>query len=744
MASGEQTSILPLETLSIRAVPLTTHNITWSPDAELAIGTDDCVYLYLPEFPSKGTKTKPTSLADLETRRQYHEIVLRFPVVELRAPELNRPLFEIVKREFPEFDYSWESGQSLVANIGSSLNHVVALEWSPGGLGRMKRSVLGVLTGSGALTIYCEGITNDFGGVKMKSRNIRTISSWVVPWGVGGNLLLPRSKNHESPYSLEHITSFSWAKDLDRNGSLLAYMNDEDEIVILSVQSRHAILGKENNPGEWRVEEVARFSGSGPHDKGDPADPDSTPCGSSFALRWGPWLQRPGTRTTILSYVTKNYVGFRQITIKGVWREWKTPDVEVQMYDCSGICLHLAPDAFVTWEDLVWTKGQSKECRGIIATPFTVQSFSVGFDSAVDEDTFAKHPTSECGTTYPSQEHAKNVSNPITGLSVHPPDISRSTESPYFSLSRLSATATNSDWYQSNLPLPSNPEEVVARPAWVAEISNILETTQPFSLAYRYHNPEGASKSESDARSSADEEEDEEDLSNDDEDDFDDEDPEREMGNATFVQELADPFEGMGRLHTNRVRIWGMTSSPGGGVTAVFATMYSAIKPERHTFAGLRCRVFFGQNTAPVDSTFFSTRKLSTEARAFERMYGGGPPVPGVGDSHGTPTDVSTKRQNIRDAFRDTAEKAACVLCHAGLEVKNGVSRCPKGHFFANCAATGLPILAPGVSNSCGVCGFKCLKPNEIPTDISDAAVVAAKQISSELCGGCGGKFLNQ
>jgi hypothetical protein len=133
----------------------------------------------------------------------------------------------------------------------------------------MKRSVLGVLTGSGVMTVYCEGFADDVGSVKIKGRNIRTISSWVVPWSVGGNMLLPRAKDHESPYSMEHITSFAWAKDLDRNGSLLAYMNDEDEIVILSVQSRHAIVGKENDCGEWRVEEVARFSGSGPHDKSD-------------------------------------------------------------------------------------------------------------------------------------------------------------------------------------------------------------------------------------------------------------------------------------------------------------------------------------------------------------------------------------------------------------------------------------------------------------------------------------------
>jgi hypothetical protein len=268
MASSRD-HILPLQTLSLRAVPLTTHNLAWSPDAELAIASDDCIYLYLPEFPSKQTSSVPTAAADIDTRRQYCEVALRFPVAEVREPKLNCPLFEEVRQDFPDFDHSFGAGQSVIANIGSSLNHVVAVEWSSGGLGRMKRSVLGVLTGSGALTIYCEGASSGVGGVKIKGRSIRAIGSWVVPWSVGGNLLLPRAKGHDSPYSKEYITSFSWARDLDRNGTLLAYMNDEDEIVILSVQAKHAQSGNENDPGQWRVEEVARFSGEGPHEKGD-------------------------------------------------------------------------------------------------------------------------------------------------------------------------------------------------------------------------------------------------------------------------------------------------------------------------------------------------------------------------------------------------------------------------------------------------------------------------------------------
>lgn len=200
-------------------------------------------------------------------------------------------------------------------------------------------------------------------------------------------------------------------------------------------------------------------------------------------------------------------------------------------------------------------------------------------------------------------------------------------------------------------------------------------------MAYRYYNPDGATKSESDAGGSENEE-DNSMLDDDEDDEFEDFDSDEENGKATFVDELNDPFEGMEMINPNRLRIWGMAASPGSGVVAVFATLYSTIKPERYTFAGLRCRVMFGKSLAPVDSAFFSTRKLSTEARAFEWMYGDAPPVPGVGLPNGTSAETTSKQQALREAFKHVAEKAKCALCDAKLEVRAGTSRCPKGHVF--------------------------------------------------------------
>ncbi len=55
----------------------------------------------------------------------------------------------------------------------------------------------------------------------------------------------------------------------------------------------------------------------------------------------------------MISYITKDYVGFRKITIKGPHSDMQAPEVIASHVDINGVCLYLAPDAFVVWEDLV-------------------------------------------------------------------------------------------------------------------------------------------------------------------------------------------------------------------------------------------------------------------------------------------------------------------------------------------------------------------------------------------------------
>jgi hypothetical protein len=84
-----------------------------------------------------------------------------------------------------------------------------------------------------------------------------------------------------------------------------------------------------------------------------PLDPDWTPYGTSFGLRWSPWLESEDSRTCVLSFTGHHYVGFRKVTIRKPWVKGKPPDLEVEDHDTYGLCLHLSTDSFVEFEDAV-------------------------------------------------------------------------------------------------------------------------------------------------------------------------------------------------------------------------------------------------------------------------------------------------------------------------------------------------------------------------------------------------------
>ncbi|KAI8628330.1 hypothetical protein F5Y19DRAFT_438983 [Xylariaceae sp. FL1651] len=718
---------LPLEAFDLAVFPRAMHNVTWSPDAELAIACDDCVVIYAPEFsllpPSNGVQP------GYEEPRQYAEATLRFSIAPLQSPELNRHLFDVMKQEFTGYTFFTGGGSGVITGHGSSLNHTIALGWSPCGLGRMNRAVLAVLTGAGIVTIYCQGASDELGSVKIHGRNSRSLRPWIAAWCVGGGMLVPAAEGHEPIDKKEYITAFSWARDTHNPIAILSYLNDDDEIVLLSVQARHNYDAGPGHSGEWKVQEVARFMAGGPHPKTDPTDPDYTSSNSSFALSWGPWLDRGSSKTSIISYVSHNYIGFRQVTIYEADENREEPGVYVDQTDASGICLHLAPDAFVVWEDLVWTISGSKVCRGIIATPTRVQAFELPFDSIFSPSI---HKTDECGTTYPSEEDNAQIGNPITGLIIHPPSPSQSTSTPSYSLVRLSATHENTAWHQTNLPLSPNPEDHANTDLrWATEISQIIEHQLPRALAHRPMSSTGKGSGEAEFSS----DEDELDSEIDEDAEYDSEDDTKSNFLGIRGVDTAD------QVHLNRIRIWGMTSSLGGGTSAVFISRHSTIETERDTFAGLKCRVLFGTHARMGDNgNAAMSTELSTEAKAWEWMYGGGPPVPGISLPAVSRGDG---RAALKDHFDVIARRQVCVFCELPLAPEGKSSRCSNGHVFEICANTGVPVLAPNVSHTCGVCGMKCLKPKELVILAPQLKDIIEEEISAELCGGCGGKFTN-
>ena len=62
----------------------------------------------------------------------------------------------------------------------------------------------------------------------------------------------------------------------------------------------------------------------------------------------------------------------------------------------------------------------------------------------------------------------------------------------------------------------------------------------------------------------------------------------------------------------------------------------------------------------------------------------------------------------------------------------------------ATCAATGLAIMAPGISHACGICGLRTLSATAVQEAAEKHGVSLAviSEAPVEACGGCGGKFI--
>lgn len=173
------------------------------------------------------------------------------------------------------FNRPYGAGYGPITGVGSSMNHVVCVGWSPSGLGVNRRPILAVLTGSGTLVVYGDG--SEFANILPRANDgmlqRRELNSWVVLWGVGERLLVPGQQAKIS----EYIRAFAWAREIASGQALLATINDVREIAIISVQSVLVVdEGKakgdssfRTEPREtsvWSVREIARFKAEGPHE----------------------------------------------------------------------------------------------------------------------------------------------------------------------------------------------------------------------------------------------------------------------------------------------------------------------------------------------------------------------------------------------------------------------------------------------------------------------------------------------
>lgn len=343
----------------------------------------------------------------------------------------------------------------------------------------------------------------------------------------------------------------------------------------------------------------------------------------------------------------------------------------------------------------VWDVGGDRICRGMIATPLRLEPFQVDLGRKEPREPMPAHSTEQCGTNLPRGLHT----NPITGLVIHPLgiDIASPPMTPLYTAVRLSATATNAHWWESNLPPLRTPDGAEQTPQWVRDIEAKIHTRTTVAMAGRIPGHRGdGDDDDDDSQDGEDGIIREDDAGSEDaaaaapgSDDDDDDDGD---SHADF-----DPWAAEGpEVLPWRVRLWGLALSPGGGSTAVLATPQLATRPERADWSTHRSQVLFGyQRRRPrgrarpqqqlmdpamamdvdgghyydaggggpgveggatdveeeeEEESMLNVEDLSVEARLWEWMYGGGPGVPGI-----TPSTAATSAAAAATAAIDNA-----------------------------------------------------------------------------------------
>lgn len=522
----------------------------------------------------------------------------------------------------------------------------------------------------------------------------------------------------------------------------------------------------------------------------------------------------------------RNYVGFRRVTLNVPGsKPSEIPKVTVDTNDWDGRCIHLGSDAFLEFENMVWTVSDTKLCRGFIATPLIAVPFEIDLARANPNRPKSEHSTDQCMTSLPNHDV---ITNPITGLVVHPAELQTVSPSlvPSYTAVRLSATATNPGWWESNLTSPGDQD---GEPQWVAEIQQKISSMLPQGLAGRVgifgddgeDGEDGVEPDDGAAAADA---------------GLDNYDNDGAGSEESSDDEIApgDGYVGPD-VYPHRMRIWGLAISPGGGSTAVLATSQLTQNPERGGWHSHRSRVMFGytehgsarsrlqqqlqqqqqlqHQQRPLrqeelldpslggtgiaeDDGASSADRLTTEARLWEWMYGGGPGVPGIthyaypaaaasaGDgtiSPGTAAQeardalAQARRDRVREIFRPFAEGQTCGICDDGRsrfgpvpgaaavgEKEDQLRRggggalggqldcvCENGHRVAVCGASGLAIGEPGISRCCGVCRSRCINLDFLvekvllPAGKADEAEVVRRHVAGDVCVRCGGKYLD-
>lgn len=436
-------------------------------------------------------------------------------------------------------------------------------------------------------------------------------------------------------------------------------------------------------------------------------------------------------------------------------------------------------------ERKIWKVNGNLICRGVIATPLLADPFEINLNTPIGPK--PPHSTAKCNTTLPPQP----IINPITGLIIHPIPLETTAPPliPLYTAVRLSATATNPQWTESN-----HHQHPTSAPQWLTTIQALVNRHVPLGQAVREGDVTAETDEDGEDGIVRDPDENEE-YNNSNKvaaDDEDDEEEEEADPDADF-----DPWANEGPdVYPYNMRVWGIARSPGGGSTAVLATPLLTQRPMRGAWGAHRSRVLFGWRTrvgepkasgsnetggssgsSTAPGAVSSVVDLTTEGRLWEWMYGGGPGIPGLtprlepdaledtrrpgAAQHAQDEAAMARRARVREICLPFVAAQRCEICDQGSNSAitpvggQGGSRvldarCAKGHRVAVCGVTGLAIMAPGISRACGVCqsriiGWAYLLDKVLkPAGVGEAVVAFMKgEMGRDVCARCGGKYLD-
>ena len=393
----------------------------------------------------------------------------------------------------------------------------------------------------------------------------------------------------------------------------------------------------------------------------------------------------------------------------------------------------------------------------------------------------------------------------MSDLVIYPIDPADPPEVPLYTAIRMSASAAGNPWYETTAydPEDEDPDSPFKYRQWARDITQKVEVKMPADMLLKQSYDNDDSGSEGDDDNDGDDNDDEsndEESGDDDEswsgessdEDEDEDEAANNHSNSNASMHNADGKFSSHEIHPHRFRMHGISVSPGGGATAVLASQHSTQHPERGGWHTVRSSVYFGykprrkgqprqsdgvpsdpdnaidsrlleeSSSSPTTSkNMIQVPALTTEAKLFEWLYGGGPEVPGVMDRDITTTTTTStgavgwgrtrdfalqaEKARLRALFEAARAQQMCDLCKARVVFSKGaLSGCERGHYFSTCATSGLAVQMPGLTRSCGTCGLRTLRAEvlvaKMPVELRGEV---AREVGDGVCGGCGGKFLN-